>query len=179
MFSINKTRRWQDAHNQAERVKALMLRSPFLATRHLTPRHKRFTSTIGNSRSVYLRKIEERTESNDANKILQRLHAAAVKHAELQIDGGTANVHVGKKEWLKEYVRKVVWLLGMMWIVDRGPRNMIFNESDVDVFRKRMNFSFLLSNRSIEGLLFDSLIWQFPAGSKIYIFGLLIKSVED
>ena len=134
---MNKTRRWQDAHNQAERVKALMLRSPFLATHHLTTRHKRFTSTIVNSRFVYLRKIDERTERNKASKILQHWHAAAVKRTELQIDGGTTNVHVSKKEWLKEYVRKVVWLLGMMWIVDRGTRNMIFNESDVDVFRKR------------------------------------------
>ena len=95
---MNKTRRWQDAHNQAERVKALMLRSPFLATHHLNPRHKRFTSTIVNSRFVYLRKIDEMTERNKASKILQHWHAAAVKRTELQIDGGTTNVHVSKKE---------------------------------------------------------------------------------
>ena len=42
----------------------------------------------------------------------------------------------------------------------------------------RTNCSFLLSNRSIEGFLFDSLIGRFPAGSKIYVFGRLIKSVK-
>ena len=44
--------------------------------------------------------------------------------------------------------------------------------------RKRMNCSFLLSNQSIEGFLFDSLIGRFPAVSKIYIFGRLLKSVK-
>ena len=44
--------------------------------------------------------------------------------------------------------------------------------------RKRTNCYFLLSNRSIEGFLFDSLIGRFPPGSKIYIFGLLLKSVK-
>ena len=44
--------------------------------------------------------------------------------------------------------------------------------------RKRTNCSFLLSNRSIEGFLFDSLIGRFPADSKIYIFGRVIKSIK-
>ena len=44
--------------------------------------------------------------------------------------------------------------------------------------RKHTNCYFLLSNRSIEGFLFYSLIVRFPAGSKIYIFGRLLKSAK-
>ena len=40
------------------------------------------------------------------------------------------------------------------------------------------NSSFLLSNLSIEGFLFDSLIGRFPVGSRIYIFGRLLRSVK-
>ena len=44
--------------------------------------------------------------------------------------------------------------------------------------RKRKNCYFLLSNWLIEGFLFDSLIGQFPSGSKIYVFGCLFKSIK-